>query len=276
MDKLKAILDYSIEFTDGVTMSVRDLVILIAVLLLAKYLIRFIRNLVTRKLDETDRMKFRAVFSYSSWFIYIIIFLVTFHTLGVNVTGIFAASAALLIGVGLALQTLFQDIISGMFILIDKSVSAGDIIELEGKIGRVEEITLRSTRAVTRDNKVLIIPNHLFLTNSLFNHTQNNKNTRESVEVGVAYGSDLELVSTILIEVAKSHNKVLKKPAPKVMFTQFGDSSLNFKLWFTISDSFKSEFTKSDLRFEIDKKFREQNISIPFPQRDVHVYKNID
>lgn len=276
MEKLKAILNYSIEFTDGVTMSVQDLVILIAVLILAKYVIRLVRNIVTRKLDETDRLKFKAVFSYTSWFIYIIIFLVTFHTLGVNVTGIFAASAALLIGVGLALQTLFQDIISGMFILLDKSVSAGDIIELEGKLGRVVEITLRSTRAVTRDNKVLIIPNHLFLTNSLFNHTQNNKNTRESVEVGVAYGSDLEQVQAILMEVALEDKRVLKKPKPKVLFTQFGDSSLNFKLLFTISDSFMSEFTKSDLRLAIDKKFREHNISIPFPQRDVHLYKNIE
>ncbi len=95
--------------------------------------------------------------------IYVTIVLLTFHALGVNLSGILAASAALLIGIGLALQTLFQDIISGVFILVDQTVHVGDIIEIEGKVGRVEEIKLRTTRAVTIDNKVLVIPNHLYL-----------------------------------------------------------------------------------------------------------------
>ena len=105
----------------------------------------------------------------------------------------------LLIGIGLALQTLFQDIISGVFILVDQSVHVGDIIEIDGKVGRVEEIKLRTTRAVTIDNKVLVIPNHLYLENSLYNWTQNGTTTRESVSVGVAYGSDVQLVKKIII-----------------------------------------------------------------------------
>jgi small-conductance mechanosensitive channel len=193
---------------------------------------------------------------------------------GVNVTALFAASAVLLIGVGLALQTLFQDIISGIFILVDQSVHVGDIIELEGKVGRVLDIRLRTTRAVTIDNKVLVIPNHLYLTNILFNWTENGSETRESVNIGVAYGSDVVLVEQVLLEVAKNHKKVLIAPVPKVLFTDFADSSLNFKLIFTLNDSFETRFVQSDLRFEIDKKFREHNIKIPFPQRDVHVFQN--
>jgi len=191
--------------------------------------------------------------------------------LGVNVTGIFAASAALLIGVGLALQTLFQDIISGIFILVDQTVHVGDIIEIEGKIGRVEEIKLRTTRAVTIDNKVLIIPNHLYLTNTLYNWTQNGVTTRESVEVGVAYGSDVQLVKKLLLRAANSHHEVLEDPPPSVVFKNFGDSALEFKLVFTLSDSFQANQPRSDIRFEIDKLFRENNISIPFPQRDIHI-----
>ncbi|MEZ7893897.1 MAG: mechanosensitive ion channel, partial [Polaribacter sp.] len=193
---------------------------------------------------------------------------------GVNVTALFAASAVLLIGVGLALQTLFQDIISGIFILVDQSVHVGDIIELEGKVGRVLDIRLRTTRAVTIDNKVLVIPNHLYLTNILFNWTENGSETRESVNIGVAYGSDVVLVEQVLLEVAKNHKKVLIAPVPKVLFTDFADSSLNFQLIFTLNDSFETRFVQSDLRFEIDKKFREHNITIPFPQRDVHVFQN--
>ena len=161
-----------------------------------------------------------------------------------------------------------------MFILIDQTVHVGDIIELEGKVGRVIEIKLRTTRAVTLDNKVLVIPNHLYLENSLYNWTQNGTTTRESVEVGVAYGSDVQLVKKLLIQAAQENKSVLPEPPPAVVFTDFGDSSLNFKIVFTLADSFKAQFPKSDIRFEIDRLFRENNISIPFPQRDIHIIQN--
>jgi small-conductance mechanosensitive channel len=225
-------------------------------------------------MPANDKVKFVSVFSYIRWVVFIVIFLIALDASGVNVTAVFAASAVLLIGIGLALQTLFQDIISGVFILVDQSVHVGDIIELEGKVGRVLDIRLRTTRAVTIDNKVLIIPNHLYLTNILFNWTENGTQTRESVTVGVAYGSDVELVRKILFNAAKNHKTVLKSPIPRVLFTDFADSSLNFKLIFTLNDSFETRFVQSDLRFEIDKKFRENGVSIPFPQRDVHVFQN--
>ena len=186
-------------------------------------------------------------------------------------SAVLAASAALLVGVGLALQTFFQDIISGIFILLDQSVHVGDIIEIDGKVGRVVEIKLRTTRAVTIDNKVLVIPNHKYLTSILHNWTENGTKTRESVSIGVAYGSDVELVKKILIDVANKHQSILKKPEPLVLFTNFGDSSLNFRLIFTLNDSFIAAIPKSDLRFQIDKAFRENGISIPFPQRDIHI-----
>lgn len=230
-----------------------------------------IKRIFIRNLPNGDKVKFTTVFSFSKWLIYLIVLLVAFSTIGVNINAVLAASAGLLIGIGLALQTLFQDIISGIFILVDKTVHVGDIIELEGKVGRVEEIKLRTTRAVTIDNKVLVIPNHLYLTNSLYNWTQNGTNTRESVLVGVAYGTDVELVKKLLLQVAAENKSVLKYPEPLVLFTDFADSSLNFKLVVTINDSFQGAIPKSDLRFAIDKVFRENNITIPFPQRDIHV-----
>lgn len=241
--------------------------------ILTNIILSLFRRMVTRKLPEDDKVKFVTVFSFSRWFIYVIVLLIAFSTVGINVNAVLAASAGLLIGIGLALQTLFQDIISGIFILIDQSVHVGDIIELEGKVGRVDEIKLRTTRAVTVDNKVLIIPNHLYLTNSLYNWTQNGTTTRESVSVGVAYGSDVQLVKKLLIEAANSHPQVLNKLETKVQFVDFGDSSLNFKVVFTLADSFNARIPQSDIRFEIDRLFRENNISIPFPQRDIHIIK---
>lgn len=271
MEKLTNLLNYKFIFSENTHISVKSILVVIAALILTSLLLKLIRKIITRKLPEQDKVKFISLFSYSKWFIYVVILLMTFHNIGVNVTAIFAASAALLVGVGLALQTLFQDIISGVFILVDQSVHVGDIIELDGKVGRVEDIHLRTTRAVTIDNKVLIIPNHLYLTNSLYNWTENGAETRENVEVGVAYGSDVQLVKKVLLQVAVSHPAVLKKPEPLVVFTDFGDSSLKFKLIFTMNDSFQALIPKSDMRFEIDRLFKENNIAIPFPQRDIHI-----
>lgn len=270
-EKLSQFLNLRIDFTKEISVSVLELLILITVIFITSIVLKVIYRILTRKVPEHDKGKFQVVFGYFKWLVYVIIFLVTLDSVGVNVTAIFAASAALLIGIGLALQTFFQDIISGVFILIDQSVQVGDIIELDGKVGRIEEIKLRTTRAVTIDNKVLIIPNHLYLTNILYNWTQNGSVTRENVEVGVAYGSDIRLVEKILINVANNHESILDDPKPLVLFTNFGDSSLNFKLVFTLNDSFISAIPKSDLRFAIDKAFKENNISIPFPQRDVHI-----
>ena len=263
-----------IDFTDDISISIFDILILITVIFVTSLILRLVLRVLTRKLPKDDKVKFNVVFGYFRWLVYIIIFLVTMHSIGVNVTAVFAASAALLIGIGLALQTLFQDIISGIFILVDQTVHVGDIIEIEGKVGRVEEIKLRTTRAVTIDNKVLIIPNHLYLTNSLYNWTQNGTLTRESVTVGVAYGSDVQLVRRLLLQAASTNDDVLSSPEPTVVFTDFGESSLDFKLVFTMNDSFKAQFPKSDIRFEIDRLFRENNVTIPFPQRDIHIIEN--
>ncbi|NRA93480.1 MAG: mechanosensitive ion channel [Psychroserpens sp.] len=271
MKEILKALNKSYHITENISVSIMDMIILTLVLVFTTIILRVLRSIITRKLPLDDKKKFKAVFSYVKWFAYVIIMLITFHTLGVNVTGILAASAALLIGIGLALQTLFQDIISGIFILLDQSVHVGDIIEIDGKVGRVEEIKLRTTRAVTIDNKVLVIPNHLYLENSLYNWTQNGSSTRESVSVGVAYGSDVQLVKKLLIQAASTHPDVLPEPEPMVVFTEFGNSSLDFRLIFTINDSFKALFPKSDIRFEIDRLFREHNVTIPFPQRDVHI-----
>jgi small-conductance mechanosensitive channel len=274
LEEANSILDYSFTFSEEISISFKALLFVAIALILTSFVLKQLRRFITRNMPKNDEVKFVSVFDYIRWVVFLIIFLITLDASGVNVTAVFAASAVLLIGVGLALQTLFQDIISGVFILVDQSVHVGDIIELEGKVGRVLDIRLRTTRAVTVDNKVLIIPNHLYLTNILFNWTENGTQTRETVAVGVSYGSDVELVRQILLDVAKDHKKVLETPIPKVLFTDFADSSLNFKLVFTLNDSFETRFVQSDLRFEIDRKFRENGVTIPFPQRDVHVFQN--
>ena len=274
MEKLRDILNYSFYFSDAIYISVKTILVLTIAFIVTNLLLRLIRKIVNRKLEEEDRSKFKSIFSFLKYFVYILVIIIALQSSGVEVSVLLAGSAALLVGLGLGLQTLFQDIISGIFILLDKTLHVNDIIEIDGKVGKVFEIRLRTTRAVTLENRVLIIPNHKFLTHSLYNWTQNGVLTTEGINVGVAYGSDVEKVKQLLIEVANEHPRVLKIKKPTVFFMDFGDSALQFRLLFTINDSFSQLKIKSDLRFEIDKKFREHHIKIPFPQRDVHVYQS--
>ncbi|EGV42976.1 mechanosensitive ion channel [Bizionia argentinensis JUB59] len=267
-------LNLGFEFGSGeetIKVSVGLVLLVVVIFIATSIILNFLKRLYAKRLPKEDKAKFNTVFSFSRWFIYLIVVLVVFDSVGVNVTAIFAASAALLIGVGLALQTLFQDIISGVFILVDQSLQVGDVIELEGKVGRVEEIKLRTTRAVTIDNRVLVIPNHLYLTKCLYNWTQNGNKTRESISLGVAHSSDVKLVERLLTEAANSHDDVLEKDSTIVLITDFEYNAIRFKLIFSVLDSFREQFIKSDIRYEIDRLFKENNITIPFPQRDIHI-----
>jgi len=272
MNTFKDFLDYSFEISNKIHLDVKTILFLAFILLLTNFLLKIVRRLVTKRLDEEDKGKFKAIFSFLKYFVYIIVIITALESSGVQVGVLLAGSAALLVGIGLGLQTLFQDIISGIFILLDKTLTVNDIVEVDGKIGKVLEIKLRTTRTVTIDDKVLIIPNHKFLTNSLFNWTQNGTTTIETLDIGVAYGSDVEKVKKILIGIAKEHPRVLKNTSPDVLFMDFADSSLQFRLRFSINDSYKNLKFKSDLRFVTDAKCREQFVEIPLPQRDVHFF----
>lgn len=256
----------------GMHITVGIVLLVVSVFLITTIALRLIRVILTRNLEENDKLKFISVFKFIKYLVYLIVVILTLSSSGIDITVLLTASAALFVGLGLALQELFQDIIGGLFIIVDKSLLVGDIIEIEGRVGRVIDIKLRTTRVLTRDDKVMVIPNHKFISEILFNYTQNHKSTREFVKVGVAYGSDTEKVQAILLECAREQTGIVKKPVPFVLFEDFGDSALVFSLHFFVTDSFVDPKIKSQLRFKIDHKFRLNGITIPFPQRDVHMF----
>lgn len=252
------------------------ILLLIVTFAITSIFLRWIRIFLTRKLQETDRLKFISVFKFIKYLVYLIVVILTLSSAGIDITILLTASAAFFVGLGLALQNLFQDIIGGLFIIIDKTLLVGDIIEIDGRVGRVIEIKLRTTRVLTRDDKIMIVPNHKFMSDIVLNYTQNHVTTQEFVKVGVAYGSDTLKVKTILLECAMNQTGITKKPRPFVLFQDFGDSALIFMLYFFVTDSFVDPKIKSELRFKIDDKFRLNNISIPFPQMNVNMnYPNI-
>ncbi|MBT6234928.1 mechanosensitive ion channel [Bacteroidia bacterium] len=183
----------------------------------------------------------------------------------------FTFLAPLLLGVGLGLQQVANDLVSGFILLVEPSIRVNDVVEVDNIVARVTEIGLRTSKVETRDGIAMIIPNHKLVSEKLVNWSNSDSVTRFSITVGVAYGSDVELVKKLLSENAWKHPKVITNPAPTILFTDFGESSLDFQLVFWSSQLFIIEQVKSDLRYMIDADFRANGIEIPFPQRDLHV-----
>lgn len=263
--------------TNNMTISMNDILIVIIILVATWTFLWIIKRLLKRqsKRKELDIGKGSAIFQIIKYILWVIAIIISLETVGVKVTILLASSAALLVGLGLGIQKIFMDIVSGVAILFERTIKVYDIVELEnGLIGKVEEITLRTSKIRTRDNIILIVPNSKFINENVINWSHMDMKTRFNVSIGVAYGSDVKMVKQILIDCAKDHPEVAKNPTPIVQFRDFGDSSLAFKLFFWTDNSFFVENIKSDLRYAINEKFKENQVVIPFPQRDVHMKKN--
>ncbi len=193
----------------------------------------------------------------------------------INITAWLASAGVIGIAVGFAAKDTLANIISGVFILADKPYSVGDFVELgSGKMGIVANVGLRSTRIRTFDDSEVTIPNAVIANEAITNKTTGPDTGRVSLNIGVAYGSDIEKVKALLLEAAREHETVVDDPEPAVFFINFGDSSLDFVLYCRVPSALDVFGTTSDLRMTVDAKFREAGIEIPFPQRDVHMKKD--
>lgn len=229
------------------------------------------KRLAKKGLDDEGRGK--SINQLFKYIVYILGFTMAIKSLGINMELILGVFAALGLGIGFALQDLFKDLISGIIILFEGNVAVGDILEVDGQVGSVKQIKLRTSIMRTHDGVYIVVPNSLVVNEKVTNWTKSSKITRFQVSVGVAYGSDIELVKNLLLQSANEQELISDRPSPMVFFDDFGDSSLQFDIHFWVIDTWKTEIVKSDLRFTIDRLFRENNISIPFPQRDIHMIK---
>lgn len=190
---------------------------------------------------------------------------------GIDLTGLAALAAVLMVGISLGLQNVTSNFISGLILLIERPVQVGDFVEVAGVQGKVRTIRGRSTTVDTLDNVSIIVPNTNFISENVTNWSFRDMKVRIHVSVGVSYGSDVDLVAETLLEAGRAHPEVLAKPEPQIQFLEFGDSSLNFDLLVWLRDASRQYFVRSDLNFAIVKAFRERDITIPFPQRDLHL-----
>lgn len=220
------------------------------------------------KLDKGTRLSISQLIRY---FLMFFGFLLAIASLGFNLTNFTIVLSALGVGIGFGLQGVVNNFVSGLILLFERPVREGDTIELQGDWSEIKKIGLRATRVMTFDQSDVIIPNSELVYNQVTNWTLSNRRRRLKIPVGVAYGSDVELVMKLLVDVAKENDNLLKSYQPIVLFRSFGDSTLNFELRVLAKDALNSISVESNLLAEIDKIFRENNIEIAFPQLDLHV-----
>ena len=240
-------------------------------IIIATIILQIILRKGINRIQYVEISKKYAIFKLLQYLIWVIVILIALQVLNVNITVLLAGSAALLVGLGLGMQGIFSDFVSGIILLLSGTIKVDDVIEVNDMICRVQEINFRTTTVIGRDENYIILPNSELTQNRLINWTLSNVSSRFKITVGIDYSSDVDLVSKVLKEATTNHPLVLKTPEPFVRFENYGESSLQFSVFFWSNEVFRSEKTKSDIRFEIFKAFKENNITIPFPQRVVHM-----
>lgn len=195
--------------------------------------------------------------------------------LGFDATNFALVAGALSVGIGFGLQTIFSNFVSGLILLFERPFKVGDWVLINDHQGIIKKISVRSTEIETFQRSSVIVPNSQMISDIVINRTLHNATTRLEIAVGVAYGSDINKVKALLLECAAEASNILNYPAPFVIFQNFGESSLDFELRCFSNDVHSSLSNKSNLRFLIDQKFRENHIEIPFPQRDIHIRAHV-
>lgn len=277
ISELENIFAYTLFKFKDFNFTVADLLLFFFILFITEAIHRSVRFIIRsnfKRKDVTDAGKEYALIKISKYFIYTIGLVVAIESLGINISILLASSAALFVGIGLGLQQIFNDFVSGFILLFEGEIRKGDIIELNGNIGQIEQLDIRTTKIRTRDDIVIVVPNSKLTSNDIVNWSHSGDITRFGIQIGVAYGSDLQLVKKILEETTRSHPDVIVNKPIIVRFNDFADSSLAFEIFFWAKRTWEIEIIKSDIRFLIDDAFRKNNISIPFPQRDIHIRKN--
>lgn len=268
------ILEYPLIKFDNFTLTPGRILLATIIIIGAIFLQRFLTFVIkkrAKKSDITDEGGIHSITKIIKYFLYTIATVLAIQSLGVEVGILLASSAALFVGIGFGLQNIFNDMVSGLILLFEAEIKKGDILEIDGTVGRVESIDIRTSKIFTRDGIRMIIPNSHLTSQEIINWSYNDQMTRFKITVGVAYGSDTKLVTKILQKCAEEHPEVSNTHPVRVRFIDFGDSALIFELFFWAQKTWEIEWIRSELRYQIDNEFRKAGVQIPFPQRDLHL-----
>lgn len=263
------------------TLSFSHIIGIIIVFFIAKVILNFVKLYITRSLKNRSDLDVSAQFVYvqiAKYVIYIFAIILCLQILQVDLTTLVVGSTAVLVGLGLGLQDVFKDMFSGFVLLFEGNIRIGDIVEIYNTgdttpvVAKIIKINVRTTQIETRNGNVLIIPNNKLTQEYVENWSHGSATSRFTIEVSIAYGSDTELVKELMKKAALGHPRVTSKEDLLVRLKNFGDNGLEMELVFWAEQSWDANNFKSDIRFEIDRLFREYKITIPYPQRDVRMY----
>lgn len=251
------------------------LLYLVFLLWLLYYLTSKINKIIVYKLLSKSKIELGVRIAAGTILRYVVLtvgFIIILQTVGINLSSVTILLGALGVGIGFGLQNITNNFVSGLIILFERPIKVGDRIEVAGVTGDVIKVSMRATTIVTNDNISIIVPNSEFISSTVINWSHTDRKVRFNYPVGVSYKEDPQKVKKILIEVATDNPGVLKDPKHDVLFTEYADSALMFNLRVWTNDYIdRPGVLKSQLYFEIFKRFKENSIEIPFPQRDVHI-----
>jgi len=278
--KVKGWWNIELFVVDKEALTVRKIVIALAILTFGIIMSGFFSSQLQKSLLASLRVSTSSAAITSKLIHYSVVLMVIFFAMrivNIPLSTFTFMGGAIALGIGFGAQKLINNFISGFIIMAEQPVKVGDLIMMDNEAGWIEDIGARSTRVRTLANTNILVPNSYFLENNITNWTHNDNLVRGKVAVGVAYGSSTRSVKEALLRAAAEHGEIRKHPKPFVWFADFGDNALAFELyfWVTVTEHFGIETVSSDLRFMIDQEFRENNISIAFPQLDVHFDRKI-
>lgn len=242
---------------------------LVTVVFLRLFRVFLHRNFVRRQV--IDRNRELTIYALVRYVVFVIALCVVLSTFGVKVSWLFGAGIPLLVGIGLGLQSVFKDFVSGIVLLFEGSFKVGDVLEIDGMVAQVRKIDLRTTKIETSSGTYIIVPNSRLLEQNVMNWSHNRKETRFSIELTLAYDTDTAAARHLLYQCLCSHPGVSKVRKPTVLLAGFGDSGLSFTLQFWSSEAWNIEPIKSDLRYTIYNALKDNGIEIPFPRQDLRI-----
>lgn len=274
---LSEVLRFQILEVGDHAVTVQRVLLFVIVLVITSFMARAVRTLMSQRwltrMEPAPRYVLARILQYVVW---LIGFVIALEALGFSLTTLTVVAGALGVGIGFGLQSVVGNFVSGVVLLFEQPIRIHDRVTVESVEGNVVGINFRSTTIVTNDNISIIVPNSQFINNSVINWSHGDPKVRIHVPVGVAYGSDVALVTETLLAVARETEGVLERPEPEVRFKEFGDSSLDFELLVWTDKAPLHLQLKSRLNYGIDAAFRRNGIQIPFPQRDVHLKSEPD
>lgn len=268
-----ALLDVKLFQIGGTEVSAATLLIFVFIVLATLWISRFVQRAMRRVLSAravADEGSIAVVQRLVHYLVLIVGLGVALHTVGVNLTALFAAGALFAVGIGFAMQNLTENFVSGVILLLERTIKPGDVLQMEDRMIKVKELGIRSTVARTLDDEDLIIPNSQLVQSMVKNYTLRDQLYRLRAEVGVVYGSDMRLVRKTLEETAAALAWPSRQRKPRVLLTAFADSSVNFEASVWIEDPWRARQRMSDLHEAIWWSLKDAGVVIAFPQLDVH------